>query len=100
MKIIQLTSYPNPNELGLGNTNETYIRIENSLNVSDIFPINTDVPILDSNTHAKYVVKAKKESTEFRVNKLGQLYRDYNVNPGDEIKFTYIEKQDQKVLWA
>ena len=99
MKIIQLTSYPNPNELGLGNTNETYIRIENSLNVSDIFPINTDVQIIDSNTHAKYVVKAKVERSEFRINKLGQLYRDYNVNPGDEIKFTYIETQDNKTIF-
>ena len=98
MRIIQLTSYPNPNELGLGNTNETYIRIESSLNVSDIFPPDIDVQIEDANTHKKYVVKAK-EGNEFRINKLGQLYRDYNVNPGDEIKFTYIEIQDQKTIF-
>lgn len=98
MRIIQLTSYPNPNELGLGNTNETYIRIESSLNVSDIFPPDIDVQIEDTNTHKKYFVKAK-EGNEFRINKLGQLYRDYNVNPGDEIKFTYIEIQDQKTVF-
>lgn len=99
MKIKQLTSYPNPNELGLGNTNETYIRVENSLDVSDIFPANVEVAIIDSKTGKQYIVKAKVERTEFRINKMGQLYRDYNVRPGDEIKFTYIEKQKERAIF-
>ena len=99
MKIKQLTSYPNPNELGLGNTNETYIRVENSLDVSDIFPANVEVAILDSKTGKQYIVKAKVERTEFRINKMGQLYRDYNVRPGDEIKFTYIENQNKRAIF-
>ena len=99
MKIKQLTSYPNPNELGLGNTNETYIRVENSLDVSDIFPANVEVAILDSKTGKQYIVKAKVERTEFRINKMGQLYLDYNVRPGDEIKFTYIENQNKRAIF-
>lgn len=99
MKIKQLTSYPNPNELGLGNTNETYIRVENSLDVSDIFPANVEVKITDSKTGKQYIIKAKVERTEFRINKMGQLYRDYNVRPGDEIKFTYIERQKERAIF-
>ena len=30
---------------------------------------------------------------------MGQLYRDYNVRPGDEIKFTYIENQNKRAIF-
>ena len=99
MKIKQLTSYPNPNEIGLGNTNDSYIRVENSLDVSDIFPLNEEVSIIDSKTGKQYIVKAKVERTEFRITKMSQLYRDYNVRPGDEIKFTYIENQNKRAIF-
>ena len=98
MKIKQLISYPIPNELGLGNTNETYIRIENSLDVSDIFPADIEVPIFDSKTGTRYLVKATT-GREFRINQLGKLYRDYDVRPGDEIKFTCIENNGKRTVF-
>lgn len=99
MKIKQLISYPNPNELGLGNTNETYIRIENGLDVSDIFPPYQEVEVVDCLSHKTFLLKAKNDR-EFRINQLGSLYRDFNVYPGDEIKFTQIDNGKKTVFFS
>lgn len=99
MKIKQLTSYPIPNELGMGNTNETYIRIENSLDVSDIFPPNEEITVKDCESNKSYQLKSKS-GNEFRINQLGSIYRDYDVLPGDELKFTQIENGNKTVLFS
>lgn len=98
MRLKQLISYPIPNELGMGNTHETYIRIENGLDVSDMFPLDQDVVVRDANTSKTYTLKSKR-GNEFRINQLGVLYSDYNVQPGDEIKFTLIDNGHKTVLF-
>lgn len=60
MRLKQLISYPIPNELGMGNTHETYIRIENDLDVSDMFPLDQDVVVRDANTSKTIYAKVKK----------------------------------------
>lgn len=99
MRIKQLISYPNPNELGMGNTNETYIRVENGLDVSDIFPPFQDIEVTESTSHKSYLLKAK-DDREFRINQLGSIYRDYHVSPGDEVKFTQIDNGKKTVLFT
>lgn len=90
-KIIQYTHRPNSTELGLGNTHETYMLINSDTNLSNIFPVGTDVIVEDTSNQKKYFLKAAN-SREFRVNQMGEIYRDYNVLPGDEIIITNISK--------
>ena len=48
-----------------------------------------EVKILDNSTKKTYTLKSAI-GREFRVNQMGDIYRDYNVMPGDEIVFTMI----------
>ena len=92
-KLSQYTHRPNMTELGMGNTHETYMLISADTNLSHIFPPSTEVKVRDIISGKRYALKSAN-GREFRVNQMGDLYRDYNVLPGDEIVITKIEKED------
>lgn len=89
-KLIQYTHRPNTTELGMGNTHETYMLINSDTDLSTIFPPSVDVKVRESDSGKYYYLKSAI-GREFRVNQMGELYRDCNVHPGDEIVITKIE---------
>lgn len=92
-KLTQYTHRPNSTELGMGNTHETYMLISADNNLAPIFPPAVEVKVRDVASGKRYALKSAN-GREFRVNQMGELYRDYNVRPGDEIVITKIEKGD------
>lgn len=88
-KIIQYVHRPNNTELGKGNTHETYMLIPSNYDVTSIFPIAVDTKVVDKEKGKSYYLKSAF-SREFRVNQMGEIYRDYNVSQGDEIVITSI----------
>ncbi len=95
MSNIKLTQYlhrPNTTELGMGNTHETYMLISTDTDLSGIFPPSMDVRVRDLASSKQYTLKSSW-GREFRVNQMGELYRDYDVKPGDEIVITKIENE-------
>lgn len=92
-KLTQYTHRPNSTELGMGNTHETYMLISADNNLAPIFPPAVEVKVRDVASGKRYALKSAN-GREFRVNQMGELYRDYNVRPGDEIIITKIEKGD------
>lgn len=92
-KLIQYTHRPNTTELGMGNTHETYMLINSNTDLFGIFPPSIEVKVRDV-VSGKYYFLKSSVGREFRVNQMGDLYRDYNVNPGDEIVITKIETEN------
>ena len=93
VKITQYTHRPNSTELGLGNTHECYMLVATDIDMSGIFPPGESVSIYDELTRKEYVLKSSNYR-EFRINQMGDIYRDYNVIPGDEIVISQIEKDN------
>ena len=91
--IIQYTHRPNMTELGMGNTHETYMLVDAKTDLSKVFPPNESVLVVDTLNGKSYYLKSTKGS-EFRVNQMGSIYRDYSVMPGDEIVITHFETED------
>lgn len=97
-KIIrQYKHYPNSTELGQGNTHETYFRISKCFDLSTIFPPGVAVEVYDLRTLKRYELKSSS-GREFRLNQLGEIYRDYGVMPGDEIILTSIEVNEESMV--
>ena len=96
-KLIQYTHRPNMTELGMGNTHETYMLINTNTDLSGIFPPSIEVKVTDAVSGKHYSLKSS-DGREFRVNQMGDLYRDYNVHPGDEIVITKIENENTSDL--
>ena len=95
--VTQYTHFPNNTELGKGNTHECYILVPNRYDLSNIFPTGVEVSVVDVNTQKTYLLKSAL-GREFRINQLGQFYRDHDVHMGDEIVFTHIKgENDEKV---
>ena len=90
--IIQYVHRPNMTELGMGNTHETYMLVDAKTDMSVVFPPNESVMVVDPNNGRTYYLKSAKGS-EFRVNQMGPIYRDYAVMPGDEIIITQIKTE-------
>lgn len=99
MKITRYIHRPNLTELGMGNTNETYMLIGSGIDLSSIFPNGVDTEVVDQVNSKRYFLKSKV-GTEFRVNQLGQLYRDNDVRPGDELIFTCIESGSKNIFFT
>lgn len=94
MGLTRITQYihrPNATEIGLGNTHECYMLVGTDVDMSDIFPLGTDVSIHDAISSKEYTLKSSNVR-EFRINQMGDIYRDYNVTPGDEILISHIMK--------
>ena len=96
-KLIQYTHRPNMTELGMGNTHETYMLINTNTDLSGIFPPSIEVKVRDAVSGKHYSLKSS-DGREFRVNQMGDFYRDYNVHPGDEIVITKIENENTSDL--
>ncbi len=92
-KLSQYTHRPNMTELGLGNTHETYMLISTDTDLSHIFPPSIEVMVRDVISGKRYALRSTN-GREFRVNQMAEIYRDYNVLPGDEIVITKIEKDN------
>ena len=88
---------PNITELGLGNTNETYLLVNTEFDLSDMFPPAKEVNIKEFNSSKIYTLKSAKNN-EFRINQMGEIYRDFNVVPGDEIIITALINENSKRL--
>lgn len=87
MANIRLTQYihrPNKTELGIGNTHECYMLVGADIDMSEIFPPSKEIIIHDAISQKEYALKSSNYR-EFRINQMGDIYRDYNVIPGDEI---------------
>lgn len=89
--ISQYIHRPNSTELGLGNTHETYLLVGTNFDLSSIFSPGVDVNVIDSRSGKTYALKSAAGS-EFRINQMGPIYKDYQVAPGDEIAFTAIKR--------
>lgn len=92
-KIIQYIHRPNVTELGMGNTHENYLLVNSSTDLSNLFPPTVEVVVEDAISGASYSLRSTGGG-EFRINQMGELYRDYNVLPGDEIYFTKVESNN------
>ena len=92
-RITQYTHRPNATELGMGNTHECYMLVGTDYDMSGIFPPGIDVSIHDALSQKEYTLKSSNYR-EFRINQMGDIYRDYNVTPGDEIFISQIKKND------
>lgn len=91
-RIVQYVHRPNSTELGQGNTHETYMLINSETDLSELFPVSVEVTVEDTDTKKSYKLKSAN-GREFRVNQMGEIYRDHNVLPGDEILITQITKE-------
>lgn len=92
-KITQYVHRPNSTELGLGNTHECYMLVGTDIDMSDIFPPGEDVLVRDIVSQKEYTLKSSNYR-EFRINQMGEIYRDYKVAPGDEFVINQIKKND------
>ena len=92
IRITQYIHRPNKTELGIGNTHECYMLVASDIDMSDIFPPSQDVTIYDTTTLKEYILKSSNYR-EFRINQMGDIYRDYNVMPGDEIIINQVKKE-------
>jgi hypothetical protein len=63
------------------------------IDMSDIFPPGEDVLVHDTVSQKEYTLKSSNYR-EFRINQMGEIYRDYKVAPGDEIVINQIKKND------
>jgi hypothetical protein len=91
-KIIQYVHRPNRTELGQANTHETYLLVDAKTDLSDIFPIGVETKVKDVKTGNIYNLKSSGgNGSEFRINQMGSIYRDYSVMSGDEITITHFE---------
>lgn len=93
--ITQYFHFPNNTELGKGNTHECYLLIPNSYDLSKIFPSGEEIAVSDVSSNRKYYLKSA-QGREFRINQMGQFYRDYDVHMGDEIIITHVEGADKR----
>lgn len=89
--IRQYTHRPNLTELGMGNTNETYLHVSKDFDLSQMFTPGIEVFVEDTKTKKTYALKSAV-GREFRINQMGTFYRDNGVMPGDEITLTQVVK--------
>lgn len=89
-KIIQYIHRPNMTELGMGNTHETYLLVDSKTDMSVVFPLGENVVVEDAKFGRTYILRSAKPS-EFRINQMGPIFRDYAVMPGDEVIITHYE---------
>ena len=93
--VTQYFHYPNNTELGKGNTHECYLLVPNTYDLSHIFPDGKEVEVTDVSNKKKYYLRSAW-GREFRINQMGQFYRDYDVHMGDEIILTFVEGEDRR----
>jgi len=93
MKIQQFIKSLNNTEIGKGGTHECYVLVSKKVeNIENIFDAANHHPTFTNIKNGGIVDSIHITSgREFRINGLGDFYRNNNVNAGDEIVF---ERQD------
>ena len=93
MKIQQFIKSLNNTEIGKGGTHECYVLVSKKVkNIENIFDATNHQPIFINLKNGGVLDGVHITSgREFRINGLGDFYRNNNVNAGDEIVF---ERQD------
>ncbi|SHF02018.1 hypothetical protein SAMN05444278_1173 [Psychroflexus salarius] len=93
MKIQQFIKSLNNTEIGKGGTHECYVLVSKKVeNIEKIFDSSNHQPTFINLKNGGIVDSVHITSgREFRINGLGDFYRNNNVNAGDEIVF---ERQD------
>ena len=96
MKIQQFIKSLNNTEIGKGGTNECYVRVSKKAeNIENIFDTPNHNPKFINLKNGGILESVHITSgREFRINGLGDFYRNNNVNAGDEIVF---ERQDDGI---
>ena len=85
MKCVQFIKQVNNTELGKANTNETYIRVPQELDISDLFEI-TDHLYSFTDKHSRKVYDIRfTHGREKRIVGLGDFYRDNDLHAGDKV---------------
>jgi hypothetical protein len=89
MKIQQFIKSLNNTEIGKGGTHESYVLVSRKVrNIENIFDATNHEPTLINLKDGGLVESVHITSgREFRINGLGDFYRNNNVNAGDEIIF-------------
>lgn len=94
-KVIRYIHRPNLTELGMGNTHDKYM-VGQDQELSTIFPEGVSVDLKDIYTGKTYSLYSKRENNEYRVKRMGDIYDDYHMDPGDEIEITVIDNNTEK----
>ena len=94
-KVIRYIHRPNLTELGMGNTHDKYM-VGQDQELSIIFPEGVSVGLQDIYTGKTYSLYSKRENNEYRVKRMGDIYDDYHMDPGDEIEITVIDNNSEK----
>ena len=94
-RIIQYLHRPNGTELGLTGTHDTYLLIKSDIDLHGLFPVGIQQEFIDVETQKPYFLKSA-ESREFRVNQMGEFYRDKGLRPGDDIVIQKIISQSNE----
>lgn len=93
-KVIQYIHRPNLTELGKGNTHECYMLIPADYDLTELFPVAKEITFLNPKTNLKYKLKSAN-GREFRVNQMGNFYRDNDIQYGDSIICTMISSENE-----
>lgn len=101
MKIQQFIKSLNNTEIGKGNTNECYVRVPtNCPEIQKIFDLANRRPtFIDKKTGSKIESIHITDNREFRINGLGDYYRDNNANAGDKILFERIDNNGKTTFY-
>ena len=99
VRIQQYSHRPNATELGKAKTHETYMLVSTDIDLSDMFPDGVSVKVNGGKSDEVFVLKAAK-GKEYRINQLGELYRHYDVQPGDELLFTKVQNSTKSQIFV
>ena len=97
MKTLQYIKSLNNTEIGKGRTNESYVLVSKSVKgIENLFDSPNRRPILINLKNGGVLNSVHiTVGNEFRINGLGDFYRDNNVNAGDEISFERREENNE-----
>ena len=86
LKIFQIIKRINNTELGLGNTHETYVRLNNEVDGNIIFNGDNQRDFINKRDFKIHSL-TYTQGREKRFNGLGDFYRENNLSVGDEVIF-------------
>ncbi len=104
-EIKQYIHRPNNTELGLGNTNDSYLLIASDCPLQDEFSIESskDIVFTDSQDGRDVILRflaLSKNSDEHRLTKFGDYKRKYDLRYGDEIRLEKIIQDDSDIFYS
>lgn len=104
-EIKQYIHRPNNTELGLGNTNDSYLLIPSDCPLQDEFliDISKDIVFTDTQDGCDVILRFLafgKKSGEHRLTRFGDYKRKYDLRCGDEIRLEKIIKNDSDIFYS